>query len=336
MNTSSCKSRVLLMVLPALLFACSAMPPSEQQPNARENQSSPSRASEHPLTNEAAAPNASKPLETSSPSSKKEILRNWILQQARLSRVAAPLLMQNTASCPQHSRNILGFTAKTKYSYSKEFIAEAQSELNLNDRLRVMTVFPESGAALAGLSKGDILLAVGSDPLPRGQNAERDGVARIAAHMKGREHVTLTVLRDGKRMRLDIPLTHACAMTIDVGNSDCIGIYADGRHIMVTRGLLDAVRSDDELAAALAGAMAQNILSPSRHLDTEAVINRLLILHKKADNTTDLIAASIPIQDARVEKLTRSLLATAGYKGEAAEELSSRFTASCNQSAITQ
>lgn len=98
---------------------------------------------------------------------KASILRNWIAQQQRLYRVAAPLLIQNTELCPQHARNLLGFTAKNRYSYTDDFAETAQAALGLEERLQVMSVFPGSGAEAAGLRQGDTLFAVEIEPLPQ-------------------------------------------------------------------------------------------------------------------------------------------------------------------------
>ncbi|MGZ3254903.1 MAG: peptidase M48, partial [Burkholderiaceae bacterium] len=47
-------------------------------------------------------------------------LQSLVTQQDRLDRVAAPLLVNNPEICKDNARNLLGFTAKNKYSYSEE------------------------------------------------------------------------------------------------------------------------------------------------------------------------------------------------------------------------
>jgi len=100
-----------------------------------------------------------------------DALRSLVAQQDRLDRVAAPLLVHNPELCKGNARNLLGFTAKTKYSYSAEFVDAAQQSLGLNDRLKIMGVLAGSGAARAGVRRGDTLLAVNDKPMPQGENA---------------------------------------------------------------------------------------------------------------------------------------------------------------------
>jgi len=246
---------------------------------------------------------------------KAALLRAWIDQQARLYRVAAPLLINNTELCPRHARNLLGFTAKNRYSYSAAFADTAQSELALEERLRVMNVLPGSGAEQAGLQKGDILLAVEIEPLPQGPDAENASASVIASELQGREHVNLAVLRNGERKSLDIPLTSACAMVIDLGNAGFAGSFADGQRIMVTQGMLNRLPSDDELAYVLAQEIARNVLAEHSMPEAAALIDRLHTLAPQAadDTTAAGVTPVEPDAGLRARKLALFLLARAGY-----------------------
>lgn len=248
------------------------------------------------------------------PSDRGLALRTWVEQQSRLYRVAAPLLIKNTELCPRHARPILGFTAKNRYAYGSAFVAEAESALGLGEELRVMTVLPGSGAELAGLRQGDVLLAVEIEPLPQGPDAERHAAALIASEVDGRSSLRMAVLRDGERMALDIPLTHACAMVVEFGNTEHLGNYADGQRVMVTRGMLELAKSDEELAYELAREIARNVLMPASRPDISAVIARLNVVEGSsgfADGAADVLPA--PEEPPGLDKLALYMLARAGY-----------------------
>lgn len=246
---------------------------------------------------------------------KATILRNWIAQQQRLYRVAAPLLIRNTELCPQHARNLLGFTAKNRYSYTDDFAETAQAALGLEERLQVMNVFPGSGAEAAGLRQGDALFAVEIEPLPQGPQAENASAAIIGTELRGRNSVSLTVLRAGERIVHNISLTPACAMVIDLGNTGLASSFADGQRVMVTRGMLDAAQSDEELAYILAREIAHNILAPQPRRDIAAKIDRLHTLAPPANGEAGAAALPSypPDQELRARKLALYLLARAGY-----------------------
>ncbi|MGE5650819.1 MAG: PDZ domain-containing protein, partial [Bacillota bacterium] len=202
------KRAVFNLRLPALsvallLAACATTvspPPGEQPPAAPGKPAAP------------AVPGA--PGAPSVGATEQEALRTLVGLQDRLYRVAAPLLVSNTDLCRSHARNLLGFTAKNRYSYSADFTNAAQKLLGLGDRLQVVGVLPGGGAARAGVRRGDELVAVDDKPMPEGENAERQAAAILAPLVTGRTKVKMTVLRNGSSQTLTVPLTYACAYGI--------------------------------------------------------------------------------------------------------------------------
>lgn len=252
-------------------------------------------------------------------SAEQQALQAMVAMQDRLYRVAAPLLVNNTDLCKKNARNLLGFTAKNRYSYSNEFASAAQKSLGLDDRLQVMGVLAGSGAARAGVRRGDVLLAVEDKNLPKGETAERDAASILAPMMSGRSSIALSVLRDGSRMSLNVPLTYACAFGIELGNTENVVAYSDGHRVLITRGMLNAMRSDDELAFVLAKEMAHNALSHSTRQRTSATTGEIIDnLTRIRPNMTTMsgMAGLRPMPqdlDAMADKLSLYMLARAGY-----------------------
>lgn len=265
-------------------------------------------------------------------------LRQWVQQQRELYRVAAPLLIANASMCSVASRNILGFTAKTQYSYSADFVDVAHTGLGLDDRLQVMSVLPGSGAMQAGIQVGDILVAAGDRPVPTGANAERQAGSLMADTSAGNASLQLTVLRGDASIPIEVPLTPACAMIVDLGNSDAVSSYADGARVMVTRGMLGFVHSDDELAWVLAREIAFNVVTLAPRTDIAAVIDRLHSLNIAPQSAFDeqSIGPTTPVQDAAIDRISLYMLARAGYSldgiGEFWEHLADAYPAELRNS----
>jgi hypothetical protein len=240
-------------------------------------------------------------------------------RQERLYRVAAPLLVNNAVLCRSNARPLLGFTAKNQYSYSAEMVDAAKELLGLDERLQVMSVLTGSGAARAGIQRGDILQTVQEQNLPQGPNAESEAAHQLATVVRNATELQITVLRDGKPLRLQVPLTLACAYSIDLGNVDYVNAYDDGRRILVTRGMLDYLQSDAELATLLAQEIAHNTLWHAQALQMKgtlaAVIDKLLPL--KPELTGLAGSAGIKIMpaamDMEADRLALYMLARAGY-----------------------
>lgn len=304
------KRAVFNLRLPALsvallLAACATTvspPPGEQLPGLPGKPSAP------------AAPGA-----PSVSSTEQEALRALVGMQDRLYRVAAPLLVNNTDLCRSHARNLLGFTAKNRYSYSADFTNAAQTLLGLGDRLQVVGVLPGGGAARAGVRRGDELVAVDDKPMPEGENAERQAAAILAPLVTGRTKVKMTVLRNGSSQTLTVPLTYACAYGIELGNTDNVTAYADGHRALITRGMLNYAASDEELAYVLAKELAHNALSHASRQRMNStiggIIDNLVRMHPDMSTMAGL-AGVRPMPedlDAMADKLSLYMLARAGY-----------------------
>lgn len=187
-------------------------------------------------------------------------LSQMVALQDRLYRIAGPLLINNADLCRTQARNLLGFTAKNKYSYTGEFVDAAQAVLNYGDRLEVASVLPGSGAARAGLRKGDALVAANGKVLPVGANAETLTAGILGPLASNSQSLDLTVARGGSNQQIKVPVTRACAFKIDIGNSDNINAYSDGQRVMITRGMVNFAHSDEAIAYVLAKDIAHNVL----------------------------------------------------------------------------
>jgi len=245
-------------------------------------------------------------------------LRKLTVQQDRLYRVAAPLLTDNAALCKGNARNLLGFTAKNKYSYSMEFASAAQA-LGFDDRLQVTDVLPGSGADRAGVQRGDILLKVADKPLQEGTDAERQAANVLGPLVTGRAPIKLTILRHHAQQTLIVPLTLACAFSIELGNTDNVSTYGDGRRVLITRGMLGFVQSDEELAYLIAKEMAHNSLGHAIRQRMVATSGSVIDNLMRADPDLTAAAGNGGIRpypqdlDAAADNLAMYMLVRAGY-----------------------
>ena len=248
----------------------------------------------------------------------KKELRDLIAQQDRLYRVAAPLLTSNAQLCRGNARNLLGFTAKNRYSFPIEYADTARS-LGYDDRLQVTGVLPGSGAEQAGIQRGDLLVMLAGKPMPQGTDAERQAAVLLSPLVVKKAPISLGVQRNGQQLTINVPLTFACDFSIELGNADNVNTYADGRRVLITRGMLQFTQTDEELAYLIAKDMAHNILGHAirqRMVSTIAeVIDNLLLPHP--DPTTTAGTAGIRVYpqdlDAAADTLSLYLLARAGY-----------------------
>ncbi|HYD79686.1 MAG TPA: M48 family metallopeptidase [Paucimonas sp.] len=262
-----------------------------------------------------------------------QALNALVAMQDRLYRVGAPLLVNNTELCKGNARNLLGFTAKNKYSYTSEFVEAAHQTLGLNDRLQIVNVLGGSGAAKAGLRRGDVLLAAEEKPLPQGQDAESKAAAVLAPLVVGKSSVKLSVARANGNLAVTVPLTHACAFGIQLGLADHVNAYADGHRVLVTRGMLEFARTEEELAYVLAKEMAHNALAHAQKQRMNATIGGIIdnLVRMHPDLSTMSGASGVkPMPkelDNAADALALYMAARAGYSVDGAAAFWQRLAA---------
>ena len=139
--------------------------------------SSPPRMQQGPVPSAQLPPVEELPVLTPRMAAEAEALSKMAVMQDRLYRVAAPLLINNAELCKAQARNLLGFTAKNRYSYPGEYNEAAHIAFGMDDRLQVTGVLAGSGAAQAGLRRGDRLMTAGAKPLPSGAKRRASAVS---------------------------------------------------------------------------------------------------------------------------------------------------------------
>ena len=314
------RSAAMLATLAALLSACATSGTSSS------------------VASGAGNPGAESPVLTPKMLAAQEALSKMVAQQDRLYKVAAPLLINNAELCKTQARNLLGFTAKNKYSFSDAYADAAQQALGYGEQLQVSGVLTGSGAARAGLRKGDGLIDADGKALPTGPNAETGAAAVFGQAIGSRATLAMTIARGNGHQVLNVPVTRACGFRVELGNADNINSYADGQRVMLTRGMLEFAQSDQAIAYVMAKGIAHNILGHAATQHTTATIGSIIDNLVSVRPDLSLLIGSggmkaMPQEpDAAADHLALYLLARAGYDIDHAaafwQRLASQYPAS--------
>ncbi|MCF8163687.1 MAG: M48 family metalloprotease [Sulfuritalea sp.] len=247
------------------------------------------------------------------------VIDTLLERQEHIYRIAAPLIIKNAVLCRTQARPLLGFTAKNQYSYPPELSVAARQSLGLDERLQVMQILDGSGAMRAGLKRGDILQTIQDITIPTGPQAEPEAARMLSPILKNLTEINITVIRQNQPITVNVPLTLACAFAIDVGNTQNVNAYADGRRILLTRGLLDWLSTDEDVAVIIAREIAHNVLQHAKQLQQMAtlsiVIDNLLLFKpdQVAANSSNGIKITPEKMDQDADRLALFMLARAGY-----------------------
>lgn len=258
------------------------------------------------------------------------LLRRTAAMQDRLDRVAGTLLVANAGLCKGKARNLLGISARNKYSYSSRLAEPAERAFGLDGRLQVANVLPGSGADNAGVKRGDVLISVEGKSMPQGENAESEAVALLAPLVAKKASVKLAVLRNNGEQSMTVPLTRACGFRVELGNSDSVNSYSDGSRILVTRGMMQFTQNDEELAYVVAKEMAHNVLEHSSLLKNAPVAAGIIdrLVRGEAEPASTASLKPIPQKyDIASDALSLHIAARAGYGVDRAEKFWQRLAA---------
>ena len=187
-------------------------------------------------------------------------LQDLMEDQARIFRVAYPILARGAAMCEDKVIAATGLRFANVESVPKEFRESASKLLGLTNELQILQVAPGSPAERAGIREKDVILAVAGKPAPSGAEARSKLIGVIAEAAKTKKVLDFRLRRAGNEQTLAVEHERVCDFPVNVGSADIINAFADGKQIVVTRGMLRFIRDDLELAVVVGHELAHNTM----------------------------------------------------------------------------
>ncbi|HKE12662.1 MAG TPA: M48 family metallopeptidase [Myxococcota bacterium] len=181
------------------------------------------------------------------------------LMVERWSRVLAVSYRLRTAGvelCGAHVAPILGLIGARAIDLPTRFRETQLQMYGMSDQVVVLDVLPDSPAARAGVERRDKLVSVKGHAI-RGYSdvvdALRDG---------DNTAVRVKIARNDNAMDLAVPVVLACSQDALLSFRGGLDVTVEKNHkdVAVSTDLLQFVQSDDELALAIARAMARSVI----------------------------------------------------------------------------
>ena len=191
--------------------------------------------------------------------------RRFVIERQRdhsvlVSRVAYRLSTAAVEFCGEEVSGSLGLAAMTAKDFSGEFEDVARSDFGFFDGQTVVGIVDGGPAHLAGVEPGDRILSIAGVPLPTSRR-DADRVQRsLKESADAQSSIPVVISRNGEERRMSLRPTAACNYPVRVENSDAINALTDGENIAVFTGLLNFVRSEEELALVLSHEISHNVL----------------------------------------------------------------------------
>jgi peptidase M48-like protein/PDZ domain-containing protein len=139
----------------------------------------------------------------------------------------------------------------------------------------VRFVHPQLPAGKAGMAIGDAIMAINGDPLaasrpePVSDQIQRLTRARI-------QPLTLGLRRGASERLVSLWSVPSCRMNVKLIANPVVNAFSDGANIYLTTGLLEFVRSPDQLAWVVAHEVGHHVLEHAETAKFQMMLNRFL------------------------------------------------------------
>ena len=154
-----------------------------------------------------------------------------------LNRVAWPILAMNAGLCQENVEESYGLTLAIRETLPKHYRKVWQEMFDSKGMVFVLNVVEGSPAWNAGLRRGDTIL----------KDNENNG------------YRTLQFRRTKRKQKVTIKPLSICNYNIEYKNEASLNAFTDGNNIYVTRGVIEFVDNNTELATVIAHELAHNI-----------------------------------------------------------------------------
>lgn len=177
----------------------------------------------------------------------------------RLYTVGFRILKGSTSLCPGHE----GW-------HSSLLVGEHPS----GQESEIWFISPDSNAWLAGLRAGDVIDWINGAEVPTGAKAHTRIQERLGS-LRNTEH-DIAFRRGGQPYRVQFEPDRICNYFIHLTNGEEHNAYADGENIYFTRGMMEFLDTDSELATVFAHELAHNAMRHRESKTQNTLIGLLL------------------------------------------------------------
>lgn len=196
------------------------------------------------------------------------VVEDYMSNYKRLHKVASKIVVEGASMCGDKVASYYGFNYwnQNSFAFSPTFKEAAKTRYDLNERFKILSIAPESPAEKALFKEGDILVSVNSWLIPAGKDIDKQLNQKFVDSGKSFLPVEVAVLRDGTEQKLTITPIKSCDFTVHLAPDDVKNAYADGKNIVVYKGMMDFFKTDEEIALVVSHELAHNSM---KHIDAK-------------------------------------------------------------------
>lgn len=194
------------------------------------------------------------------------VVEEYMSSYRRLQAVSSRIVTSGTELCGDKVAPYYGLTVWNRDDFGKAWQEVLQSRFGIAEAPSISTIAPGSQAEQAGAREGDVIVSVNGWLAPKGKDAVAVLTDKLSAEGKFGTPVELVVQRGAEEVKLSLQPGHACDFRVRLSPDDVKNAYADGKNIVVYKGMMDFARSDEEIALVVSHELAHNAM---KHIDAQ-------------------------------------------------------------------
>jgi len=141
------------------------------------------------------------------------------------------------------------------YDGNDQFSEAAVIEFDVRDNALIYAIADGSPAAEAGLRVDDRITQINGQSLAGAHDA---AISAIEDAMQSGAAVQLSIKRDAQAFNTTITPISVCGFPVQLINDQAVNAFADGERVMISKGMVRFVDSEDELALVIGHELAHN------------------------------------------------------------------------------
>ncbi|NKC13881.1 MAG: M48 family metalloprotease [Gammaproteobacteria bacterium] len=193
-------------------------------------------------------------------------LRAYFDENQRLQRVAYRILTRSVPLCGERVSYTIGMRATNNLELQDGWRDAAREALGITDLMQITFIAPQSPAQAAGLRVGDVLESIAGWSVPVGESAAEQTREQLAKSLMSGQPLSIQVRRSGEARAFTVTPVQTCAFDVVLDPSDIKNAYADGDRIVMHKGMMEFLRTDEEVAFIVSHELAHNAMG---HIDSK-------------------------------------------------------------------